>query len=106
MSINARRFPPKAKENDIQAGMWSEGYTERDGGNRYRNSLAKRMDEALKRGGEFITIAKRLGTTTTALRVHIKDRVASGKWEFIATDGYDRGARFVATRGRLRRLQE
>jgi len=74
------------------------------GGVRYQTSMAKQMDDALRRGGTLGTIAERLGVTPTALRAHIKHRVESGQWEFTVRKSYTRAGREVVTAGRLKRI--
>lgn len=83
------------------------------GGVRYSHSRTRRMDEALKRGGEIKAIAKRCGVTPSVLRFHIQERLNTGHWTFDAPDGgevwrYDPEMgklRFVAASGRLREIK-
>jgi hypothetical protein len=76
------------------------------GGVRYQLSKARRMDVALQRGCKLAALAKRLGVKTIVVRVHIADRVATGRWRFEVTDGYPRAGKIVATAGRLHRNEE
>lgn len=76
------------------------------GGVRYQRSRARRLDEALRRGGDLRAIARRLDVSLTVVRTHIHDRVATGRWAFEATGEESYGGHVVPTAGKLREVGE